>query len=359
MIKRDALYEPLYSLKKTAESIHFQKYFSTKESDTPVITNEMSHPMILEMLEKIVNPLYQKKCSPLKSLRDEYNFTQAILLSTLYKLLMKKKDVAVKVEKQVFNYSYKTVALLVKIGNVTGLIPCYPSAPIKSDSIDKAFLDEDDLYSDYNTTIEFINKVIHHFGDDIPIRPSFKLVEDEVVVGILTISNQLILLSQPLPLSSTNDDIPVIRHKGYVENKEKPVNTFIDTQIVKKTGVDKERLEYVNKIKLETNFFNAFRNTVRLLLNDFTNLDLRNDIEKEINNKFSLYSTKLENVSDKIKQLISNYIRFSDELDISNLSNITLCINSTSAKCTENNPVCIYSENGKCILVIPRYNIVL
>jgi hypothetical protein len=201
--------------------------------------------------------------------------------------------------------------------------------------------------------------VIHHFGDDIPIRPSFKLVEDEVVVGILTVSNQLILLSQPIPLSSTNDDIPVIRHKGYIGNKEDPRNSFIDTQLVKKTGVDKERLEYVNKIKLETNFFNAFRNTVRLLLNDFTNLQIRSDIEKEINDKFSLYSAKLEKVSGKIKQLISTSIRFSEELDISSVSNVTLCINSTSSKCTENNPVCVYSEeNGKCILVIPRYNIV-
>ena len=359
LIKRDTLYEPLYSLKKTAESIHFQKYFSVKESDVPLITNEMSHPMILEMLEKIVNPIYQNKCSPLKSLRSEYKFTQAILLSKLYKLLLRKKDVVVKIEKQVFNYSYKTVALLVKLSNVTGLIPCYPSAPIQSDNIDKAFLDDDGLYSDYNTTIDFINKVIHHFGDDIPIRPSFKLVEDEVVVGILTVSNQLILLSKPIPLSSTNDDIPVIRHKGYVGSKENPRETFIDTQLVKKVGVDKERLEYVNKIKLETNFFNAFRNTVRLLLNDFTNLQLRNDIEKEINDKFSLYSAKLENVSGKIKQLISTSIRFSEELDISSVSNITLCINSTSSKCTENNPVCVYSEeNGKCILVIPRYNIV-
>jgi hypothetical protein len=359
LIKRDTVYEPLYSLKKTPETIKFQKYFSREESDVPSVTNNMTHPMIIDMLEKIINPIYQTKCSPLKSLRSEYNFREAILLGKLYKMLLKKKDVVVKIEKQVFNYSYKTVALFVKIGNLAGLIPCYPSASLYSDTIKNTFIDDDQLYSDYNTTIEFINKVIHHFGESIPIQPSFKIVEDEVVVGILTISNQMILLSQPIPLSSTNDDIPVIRHKGYVVDRETSNKTSIDSYISKNRIIDNERKEYVNKIKLETNFFNAFRNTVRLLLNDFTYLNIRSDIEKEIDNKFTLYPSKLENISDKIKQLISNTVRFSEELDVSRLSNISLCINSTSEKCNDNNPVCVYSEeNEKCVLVIPRYNIV-
>ena len=36
--------------------------------------------------------------------------------------------------------------------------------------------------------------------------------------------------------------------------------------------VDTERESYIKKIKLETSFYNIFRNTIRILINDYENI---------------------------------------------------------------------------------------
>lgn len=358
LIKRENLYEPVYSLKRTNTNITFQKYFSDTPSEIPAISLELNPSTIMTMLHKVINPIYQKKCSPLQSMRNEYKFRQAILLTNLQQELNNNKDVDVEIKKQILNYSYKTIGLLVKIGELQGVIPCYPSAPITKTPIENVFMDEEGLYSDYNTTIQFMNKVINHFGNKIPIQPKFKIVDDEVVVGVITITNQMVLLSQPIALSSTNDDIQIIRHKGYVSNKSNN-NSFIDSIVTNDKSIDNERIEYVNKVKLETNFFNAFRNTVRVLINDFTNLNIRIEIEKEIENNFILYETKLESVVDKIKTLVSSHIQFSEEIDTTSIKNVSLCINSTTSKCNENNPICMISDDeNTCVLVLPKFNLV-
>ena len=58
--------------------------------------------------------------------------------------------------------------------------------------------------------------------------------------------------------------------------------------------IDLDNLFENKKLKLEKNFYNVFRNTIRILLNDYKNIELRENIEKELNvTSIILYATKL------------------------------------------------------------------
>ena len=43
---------------------------------------------------------------------------------------------------------------------------------------------------------------------------------------------------------------------------------------------------------METGFYNVFRNTIRILLNDYENVKMRSDIENELAKDYIIYSEK-------------------------------------------------------------------
>ena len=57
-------------------------------------------------------------------------------------------------------------------------------------------------------------------------------------------------------------------------------------------------IKYRNKWKwkLETSFYNVFRNTIRILINKYENIKIREDIEKEMLKQYIIYSDKLINI---------------------------------------------------------------
>jgi hypothetical protein len=361
IIKKNNDYEPIYSYKKTEQGIKKQCFFHFEPLEKPVIEQEMNPSAIIDTIDTIIKPLYNKKCSPLRLMKNTYKFQSPILLDKLIEYLSTDK-LDIKIKNYVLNYSYKVIGLTININDIQGYIPCYPSGIKKNNSSAKyVFMDHESIYQNYSSTIYFINLIINHFGSSIPIKPAFKVVDSEMVVGLITITDQFIMLSQPIELSNTNDDIPVLRHSDYVNTKNGK-NSYIDTTIHEITSIDTERINYVNKIKLETNFFTAYRNTIRILLNDYSNLSLRNDIEEHLTNTFMLYSKKLEIIVSLLRQLVGNAIRFEENMDTNVIKDVSVCINNTSQQCIDNNPVCITEKNQEgndsCTLVIPRTNLV-
>jgi len=373
LIKRGDIYEPMYSLKKTVDAITFQRYFAHVQSEVPNITGEMTPQTVLTFLDKIVNPIYQNKCSPMASLRREHKLKTPILLKTLLAVLKQIRSINVEVIRYVFNYSYKTIAVEVKFGEHVGIIPCYPSGNNLSKDTKTTFIDDDSIYRPYNETIEFLNKVVHHSKGRIPASPAFKLVDDEMIVGIITITNQVILISNPVELSNVNDDIAIMRHKGYTRDSANPAKSYIDVNIPGNKSIDTERKEYVNKIRLETNFFNAFRNTVRILLHDYANLGIKEEIDRIISSTMLLYDKKLSVMTELIKKLVASHVYFKEDVAIETLKNVSLCINVDKNTCSERNPVCIMESKNpnvstgsemsdgsdlfSCALVIPKKNL--
>ena len=83
-----------------------------------------------------------------------------------------------------------------------------------------------------------------------------------------------------------------------------------DIDIMTKNDVDDERVDYIKKIKLETSFYNVFRNTIRILLNDYENVQIREKIEKEMLKEYIIYSEKLKNIDKLLRELVKDKIQF-------------------------------------------------
>jgi hypothetical protein len=92
---------------------------------------------------------------------------------------------------------------------------------------------------------------------DIPCKPILKIVEDDMVVGILTETNQFIQISNPVPEVEINakKNIPSFKDDNYIINKNNKPMISSDTVITTSQKVDDARVEYIKKIKLETNFY--------------------------------------------------------------------------------------------------------
>ena len=87
------------------------------------------------------------------------------------------------------------------------------------------------LESNANNTVQFLNKLDSRSKKrreepDIPCKPAFKVIEDELVVGILTNTNQFIQISDPIQVDDVNKelDLPSITNEDYIVNsKKKPM----------------------------------------------------------------------------------------------------------------------------------------
>ena len=354
IIKRENTFEPIYSYDRTTteNAAEFTPYFYTSHSNTNIQTS------VLNVINNIVKPLHNKRCVPLQSMQRTYVFQQPILLDTLLSILNQSQEIPVVIQRQILNFSYKVIGLEVKIGDTIGYIPCYPSGFRNNLTVPKTFFDDMTLYHSYVDTIFFTEVVNRTFiNDTIPIKPAYKIVDDEMIIGLLTVADQFIMFSEPIEVSTANDDIPILRQSGRIE-LEKAIQNGATTR-------DETRIEYVNKIKLETNFFIAYRNTVRILLNDYANLNQRIEIEERIADTFIPHPKKLQNIVTLLQRLIGNTIRFDSEIDTTLIKDVSVCINQQPQKCTTANPVCIIdgSENetddeNTCTLVIPKNNLV-
>jgi hypothetical protein len=211
--------------------------------------------------------------------------------------------------KQIIDYSGKVVGLHItiqlnyadKTRDVNGNILCNPSAINHNYKL--VFINHvPQLWKNYEHTKDFSSFVHKKSKGQIPCSLKCKIVDNGQVIGFMTETNQFTPIRKPVPLNSVNDDgLKVVELGNSVK-----VDMSILPQL-KRTGFvfkqDAERTDDVEKIRLETNFYNAFRNIVRIQLNSFEFMELRNEIESVIYNlaKSSSSSSKMTAVKSKQK----------------------------------------------------------
>jgi hypothetical protein len=152
-------------------------------------------------------------------------------------------------------------------------------------------------------------------------------------------------------------DLPSINNNNYIINKdEKPmVNT--EVEFTTQNNVDDVRVDYIKKIRLETNFYNVFRNTIRILLNDYENVKTREKIENEMIKEYIIYSEKLKNITKLLHDLIKNKIQFTgDENYYKVIDEVSTCLVKDEKSCEETPKLCAI-ENGSCNLILPEKNL--
>ena len=369
LVKRDNYFEPMYSYKNEEKRMLIIKTFSELDSKLS--------PVLKDFFKKILTPIIESKCKPFASMPNKYYFKSPPLLDDLLLTLKTKKY---KILFQVVNFQNKVIGLVTtNTKNKKGYIPCYPSSiknipkPCVTTNKNKgsqicyvetvSFTDPS-IWSSYQETLEFLTDYYKYkesnekSGRCKDGKDLCKVVEDEVIVGFLTPTNQFVQIDSPVPISTINDNIKVVRNHNYLI-------ADIETQV--STKVDTKRTELIKRIKLETNFYNTFRNTIRILLNDYMNTELKEKIKEECNQRYIIYDEQLTNVVDLLKKLSKKYLHFviyDDKFDFKDLDYVSNCISLDKETCIDTKSVCVYSQNKDqdntniCELILPKKNLI-
>ena len=368
LMKHGDYYEPIFSYvdmdtkRKSNDSnkLKINKFF--KESD-----KDLSNTM-RAVLSEIIKPNL-KSCMPLDSMPAVYKEKRPLLLYNLKEQLDKVKY---SISKLVINFNGKVIGVIAEYSrNKTScFVPCFPSAIDESLSktLDYVFMTDKTLWKSYDETFDFLanlnDKSISKSKDKdkdttsggIPCMPQYKVVDDkDMVVGILTETNQFIQISKKIPEDkiSAKRNIPSLKNNNYMYNEL----VSSDVKVMTTTDVDNERVDYVKKLKLETNFYNVFRNTIRMSLNtsDSNHIKMREEIESLLNNNTILYSNKLIQLDDLLRKLVGDKVTFSgDEKYYELVDEVSNCVD----QCTNNKVCVINDETGKCVLILPEKNLI-
>lgn len=359
LVKQGNYYEPIYTYYFISKKniLEVEEVFREKGK----ISSNMK-----EVLQEIVRPLYKMMCKPQKSMPNQLNFKSPLILQ---KLMQKLESYDYTILKVVVNFNNKVIGVIARApapSQLFGFVPCYPSTledGLKRD-IDYVFMNNSDIWNTYNNTVLFLKNLEKRSKkkvdeSNIPCKPLYKIMEDEMIVGILTETDQFIPLSNPIaPFNVRGDlDIPTLKNENYIINPDARPMSLTDTTILTSTEEDKTRIDYVKRVKNETNFYNVFRNTIKILLNDYENIKQRKKIETEIQKDYIIYSQKLQNLIPLLKQLVGNKVQFTGDDNYYNLvDEISTCLVKNKNKCSAAN-ICAVNNDGDCILILPEKNL--
>ena len=245
---------------------------------------------------------------------------------------------------QVLNYQGKTIGFWIRAKDDGIFIPCYPSSQLPD--IPVIFMDDDSLWSDYITTRDRLKKIHSISKGEILCRPKLKIMEDGLIVGILTETNQFIMLSSPTE-NIEPDGIPVINDENYI---------IADKELSQSNQQDQLRVNTIKMISLETQFYSAFRTTIRGLLNKPINKPYKQQITEIIENPRYLYKSKLETVERIIRKISRTFIGFEgfEQDTLLALDEITDCFSNP----TDKSKYCVLQKSGEYQIILPEKHLI-
>ena len=326
-------YEPLFVLEDKGDQFGITRRYSTKYKDLL--------PNIKDTLELIKKSLTDK-CAPLPSMPNKYEFVRNIPLGRLV-YLMKLKGYSI--DKQVLNYNGRVIGVEASKDGVRGFVPSYPSAPILDLTADYTWIDS--FYGlGYVQTRDFLQKLSKDMRGKVPCAPVFKMLEDGLIVGILTETNQFVPIGDP-EQNVHADGLRSINDSDFAA---------VDEEAITSPEVDEERVMYIRRIRLETEFYNAFRNTMRIMMGRFQHHKLRSEVDALLKNKDLLYLQKLRRVDGKLRELAQNSVMFTQYSDetIDRMTGVNVC--GGEETCTKED-YCVVTDEG-CKLAVPRENLI-
>ena len=377
-IKNKVSFEPIYEVRGARPRV-FNCIFSIKNTTLKRITTESGRmidetiiPHVLKKALESIKNVYNRLCKPNNSIprrgvvnasgrfQKLYEFERNINLSELKTRALKMRY---KILNQVVNYDGRVVGIFIELmrqqegedETLSGIIMCEPS-PIDYSIPEINYIDDISLWKPYEDTVIFLNHV--HSALKIPSRPTFKVIDDGKIVGIVTETNQFVSIEIGEDESVRTDgifNIPILNTKDY---------NIADTEINLRLKQDPLREKYVKYMYLESNFYNVFRNTVRILINRYENIKVKEIILSILRRTDIVYLIKLTFVQAEIIKLISRYILFDDthynEETLENISEITTsCLTNKETDSCQQTKYCIKEtdQEGKCKLVIPNKNL--
>ena len=353
LIKNNNIFEPIYAIKDTSVEKRVISLFDFDYNKDEIYFVEFKK--ILNILKDNLN----EKCISDTNI-EKYDFKKNISLKELIKTLYKLKY---EIVSQIMNYENKIIGVIVYSNDLSYFIPCYPSNSDTENNINIQFMDDGNIkYNSYMETKNFLEKIYEDSKHKIIVKPRYKILEEGLIVGILTNGDQFVLIS-PYEIYNQEDGLEVLKENNYlIQDKEykdsaigekemKNVDLLIQTNYNK----DEERKKIVSNIKLESGFYNSFKNTVKEILKNPLNNNVLIKIQKIVSDYSILYFEKLRLIEDELKSISQNKIIFIDydESILQKIKTISLCLNNDC-----DTDFCMKNPDETCSLIVQKTNLI-
>ena len=345
LIQKNEYFEPIYLINNTIDYYIVKTFSFAKSSEDKLLAGFKN---ILNSIRNSINSNCVGSITTTTNTKKNdttfYDFKPNIHLDNVISSITQLKY---EINYQIMDYNNKIIGLLINNASEHGFIPCYPSALSSTyETIPYKMIDEitESEYNDYNSTRHILEKVYSSSNKKIICKPLYKIIEDSLIIGIITNGNQFIQLSKPE--FNVSDELKEITDSNYV---------YIDKSIQTNASQDDERINMVNNIKLETQFYNSFKNTFKKILGMHRHSLYKTSIIKIINANSMLYLDKISNIYNLLKTIGENYIIFAkyEKNILASIKKISSCVDADEC----NTSFCMKS-NDICSLIIPKKNLI-
>jgi hypothetical protein len=199
----------------------------------------------------------------------------------------------------------------------------------------------------YNQTRDKLLNVFKKTNGKVLCNPFMKVIEDELIVGILTETNQFLQIN-PYEQNIKEDDLKIINVVSHSNNSYYEANKAFSTN----KSQDRMRVKTIQNISLETQFYNSFRTKIRILLNDYDNKFIREKVMEVLNDTQYLYKIKIKKLILLLKYLVRHIVSFDtiDEVALTHIREQSALLSNFNTQ-----SLCLQKKNGLCI---PKLNLI-
>jgi len=326
--KRGDYYEPLINYKEDEEFIYDDVFEIKIKDDLPFMKKilEAINSSLGECNGTIINKYYTfKKSIPLIELIDEIGKLEKYSIKT-----------------QIMNYDGKIIALIVEYKDGDKVrsfyVPCAPSSKEKM-----AYeLINDSHWKNYSITVKYLKKLYLDSNKKIPCLPKFRVIDKALIVGVLTITNQFIMLKYPEE-ARFHDELVNLSEHQYIHYSDAE---YIDHDFVLKNNKLTREQDVISYLKLEQHFYNAYFNTLKVSIGDVKHLQIRKSIEEILHNNEMPYVEQYKEIKELLMPLLKQFefIVYDNEV-LKSIIEINICKNTKDIYCSENGTLLIPELN--------------
>ena len=326
-----------------------------EEETVRVLLSEAKDSLIMPILKNLIKP-HIKECRAHESLPHKTHLAPMFLSILVQEI----QEYDYQVTQQVLSYNNKVVGILAQSREgVTGFVPCFPSGLLFNTKMDFVFISHQSVWRPYSETVDFLSKVSNQSNQRIPCRPEFRVIQmSKIVVGILTESKQFVQISISLNLeeATTGNLKDLFTDSEYVEVSAADTMSSTEKTLFITDTQDLERENYISRLKSEDNFYITFKNTVRILLNNYENQKLKKELHSILSQTDMIYQDKLMKVEKMIRQLVGKKVQFTgNDTYYKLIKTVSACIGKDKDECSSN--LCGFTD-GNCNLIVPRNNLI-
>lgn len=283
LIKQYNYYEPVFQFTDSDDA---------KKMDVKTSFSLSAHtlmPNLKVMIELIKDTIFPG-CDPVRVPNagiKPYTFKYNISASEA-RAILKRHNIVV--NELVLNYDSKIIGLVAEkrtAQEVHSGIVMTAASPLLDADIDAelavVMMDDPDIWGSYADTLAFLAFVHKETKGKIPCLPRIQVMDDGHLIGIMTETNQFMEIRphipEPMiPLIKTNPPLDSI---AYNTTNPHAADAAVQTGA---SGGDMDRVRYVQRIQLETEMYDMFRTSMRIMINKIKNIEQKRRLEDIVMN---------------------------------------------------------------------------